>query len=191
MKKAIILHGMSDNKQSYYNPDGDAESNSHWLPWLQKQLIVRDVLAQTPEMPEPHMPNYEKWCSVFNQFKIDEETDLIGHSCGAGFLLRWLTENKQKVRKVVLVAPWVDPTNELGDQNTFFNFEIDAGLAERTSSVYIFNSSNDDEVIHESVKRILEKLPSAQLIEMKNKGHFTFSGMSTRKFPELAATLLE
>jgi uncharacterized protein len=189
MKRAIIIHGMPD-KESYYGLEGDAESNCHWLPWLQKQLIVKDILAQTPEMPEPYTPNYEKWCSVFNQFVVDEETGLIGHSCGAGFLLRWLSENKQKVGKVVLVAPWIDPTNELGDDNSFFSFEIDPELAQRTNGVHVFNSSNDDDVIHQSVEQILQKLPTAQLIEIENKGHFTLSGMGTREFSELATAVL-
>ncbi|MEX0652068.1 MAG: alpha/beta fold hydrolase [Candidatus Paceibacterota bacterium] len=76
-------------------------------------------------MPEPYLPNYEKWIEVFEQFKVDEETDLVGHSCGAGFLLRWLSENKINVGKLVLVAPWIDPINELGDENNFFDFERD------------------------------------------------------------------
>ncbi len=189
MKTAIILHGMPD-KEDYYDSEGETESNCHWLPWIQKQLILSDVLAQTPEMPQPYTPNYEKWCSVFNQMKVDEQTTLIGHSCGAGFLLRWLSENKQKVAKVALVAPWIDPANELGSGNSFFDFEIDADLVQRTSGVYVFNSSNDDNVIHQSVERIIERLPNTQLVEIKNKGHFTFSGMGTRDFPELATALL-
>jgi len=48
-------------------------------------------------MPEPYSPDYAKWCSVFKQFVIDSDTQLIGHSCGAGFLLRYLSENDVKV----------------------------------------------------------------------------------------------
>jgi len=190
MKTAFIIHGMPD-KEDYFNPQGDAESNCHWLPWIQRQLIVKGILAQTPEMPEPYLPNYEKWCSVFDQFKIDEQTDLIGHSCGAGFLLRWLSENKLTVGKLILVAPWIDPTGELEDDNLFFDFEIDPELTQRTKEIYIFNSSNDDEVIHKSVDQIIGKLPTVKLIEFQNKGHFTYSGMGTREFPELASAVLE
>ena len=178
------------DKEDYYNPEQDAESNCHWLPWLQRQLIVNGILAQTPEMPEPYTPDYPKWTSTFNQFKVDEHTDLIGHSCGAGFLLRWLSENKLSVGKLILVAPWIDPTNELGDSNTFFDFEMDSELIGRTKGVHVFNSSNDDEAIHKSVEVIMEKFPNAQLNELKNKGHFTFSGMGTREFPELLSSLL-
>jgi len=49
MKTAIILHGMPSKKE-YYNPKSSAQSNKHWLPWIQRQLILNDVLAQTPEL---------------------------------------------------------------------------------------------------------------------------------------------
>jgi len=190
MKTAIILHGMPD-KEDYFNPKGDAESNCHWLPWIQRQLIVNGILAQTPEMPEPYTPDYKKWSCVFNQFKVGEQTDLIGHSCGAGFLLRWLSENKKlSVGKLILVAPWIDTTNELGDDNKFFDFEIDPELVQRTKGIYLLNSSDDDSVIHKSVEAIMQKLPGAQLSELKDKGHFNFSGMGTREFPELRLLLL-
>ncbi|HSE56651.1 MAG TPA: hypothetical protein VLB02_01025, partial [Candidatus Paceibacterota bacterium] len=89
MKTALIVHGMP-SKEEYFDREGKSPSNSHWFPWIQQQLLINGFLAQTPEMPEPYLPVYEKWCSVFEQFSIDEHATLIGHSCGAGFLLRWL-----------------------------------------------------------------------------------------------------
>lgn len=79
---------------------------------------------------------------------------------------------------------------ELDDDNSFFDFEIDTSMVERTNGVYIFNSSNDYDVIHSSVKNIVAKLPDVHLIQLENKGHFTLSGMGTREFPELAKILL-
>jgi hypothetical protein len=189
MKQAIILHGMPD-KEDYLDPNKDAETHCHWLPWLQRQLIVNGVLAQTPEMPEPYLPRYPRWCEVFEQFKVDANTDLVGHSCGGGFLLRWLSENKMEIGKLVLVAPWIDPANELGDSNDFFNFEIDPALPDRTNGVYIINSSNDDAAIQKSVENIANVLEDAELTEIKDKGHFTLSDMGTREFPELTHILL-
>lgn len=189
MKTAIIIHGMP-TKEGYYDPKRDAESNCHWLPWLQRQLIVKNVLAQTPEMPHPYKPDYESWCEVFEQFTVNKDTHLIGHSCGGGFLLRWLSENKVNVSKLVLVAPWIDPDNELGDNNSFFDFNIDSELATRTAGLYIFNSSDDYKDIHTSVALISEKLPRAHLAEFIEYGHFTLSVMGTREFPELAEVLL-
>jgi predicted alpha/beta hydrolase family esterase len=123
---AIILHGRSD-KEDYYEPTFPSSSNAHWLPWLQKQLIVSDIAAQTPDVPLSYEPKYEIWCREFERQDIGPDTILVGHSCGGGFLVRWLSEHKDiKVASVVLVAPWLDPLNELKDD--FFDFEIDSEL---------------------------------------------------------------
>lgn len=58
MKNAIILHGMP-SKEEYYDSSAVAQSNMHWIPWVQRQLILEDVLAQAPELPTPFDPRYE------------------------------------------------------------------------------------------------------------------------------------
>ena len=187
MKTAIILHGMPFEEE-YYNSEISSPSNTHWLSWLQQQLIVNKILAQTPEFPEPYKPVYEKWCEVFEQFKVDKDTILVGHSCGAGFLLRWLSENKINVGKVVLVAPWIDPEKEL--QTNFFDFEIDKELLSRVESLCVFVSSDDYKVILDSVKIITEQLPQIAVKNFEGKGHFTLGEMKTEKFPELIEYIL-
>ena len=69
-------------------------SNSHWIPWLQKELLKKGYLTQTPEILYAFNPTYERYLAEINRYQLDEETVLIGHSCGAGFLLRYLSENK-------------------------------------------------------------------------------------------------
>ncbi|MCF7843844.1 alpha/beta hydrolase [Candidatus Gracilibacteria bacterium] len=187
MKSAIILHGMP-SKEEYFNCDRSSQSNSHWLPWLQQQLIVNGVLTQTPELPEPYLPVYEEWCKVFEQFTIDEDTTLVGHSCGAGFLLRWLSENKIEVGKVVLVAPWFDPVKEI--QNNFFDFEIDRDILQRVEVMSIFVSSDDEKTVLDSVEIITKQLPQVEVKRFEGKGHFTFGDMKTEKFPELLEYIL-
>lgn len=188
MKTAIILHGMPSKKE-YFNPESRAQSNKHWLPWIQHQLILNGILAQTPEMPEPYEPNYEKWRSVFEQFKIDQETMLIGHSCGAGFLVRWLSENKVKVGKVALVAPWLNPDHEY--ETKMFDFEIDPSLAERTDGVTVFISSDDSQSILNSVDTIKSTIQDIVVKEFTDQGHFTFGTMKTDVFPELRDALIQ
>lgn len=188
MKNAIVLHGMP-SKEEYFDSTSPAQSNKHWPPWIQRELILADVLTQTPEMPEPYEPNYKKWCSVFEQFKIDEKTMLIGHSCGAGFLVRWLSENKIKVDKVALVAPWLNLDHEY--KIDFFDFEIDRLLVERTRGTTVFVSSDDAQTIMESVKKIKDTISSVVIKEFTGHGHFTFGDMKTEKFPELLSALTQ
>jgi len=173
------------SKEQYFS-DRPSQSNSHWLPWLQQELIKTGSLAQTPEMPMPYEPDYKKWCSIFELFPIDEETTLIGHSCGGGFLLRWLSEHKVKVGKVALVAPWLDPERE--NTTDFFDFELDPTLAARTQGVHLFNSSDDYLEIQTSVKKIIDTVPGIQLHELANRGHFT--GEKNKELPELRDALL-
>jgi len=182
MKTAIILHGMP-SKEEYYSPKSESMSNKHWFPWLQRQLLLKDILAQTPEMPKAYEPDYKEWCKVFEQFSIDEETILVGHSCGAGFLVRWISENDIKVGKVVLVAPWLDPEKML--TNGFFDFEIDKKLISKTNGLTILGSDNDEWYIPATIKTIRDTLPEAKYIEIPGYGHFVMSSMKSREFPEL------
>lgn len=188
MKTAIILHGRP-SKTEYYDPKQDSPSNAHWLPWLQQELLMKNVLAQTPELPRAYKPNYQEWEKTFNQFTIDNETILIGHSTGAGFLIRWLSENKTKVNKVILVAPYLDPKGTIG--NAFFRFKIDKYLASQTKGVVVFNSDDDGEEIQTSVKIILKEAKDIQYKEFHNYGHFCYNDMKTREFPELLEEVLK
>lgn len=187
MKTAIILHGMPP-KEEYYDSEVPSPSNNHWLPWLQRQLLLKNILAQTIELPEPYEPVYEKWCHVFNELKVDEETMLIGHSCGAGFLIRWLSENKIKTGKVALVAPYLDPEQTI--KSEFFQFQIDSTLQTRAQDMIVFYSSDDMQEIITSVSFIKENFPHLEMKEFSDKGHFTLGEMKTDAFPELLDWLL-
>jgi uncharacterized protein len=189
MKNAIILHGTCE-KEEYYSSVYPSLSNSHWLPWLQKQLLIHDMSATTPEMSHAYMPDYEVWKREFERFDITPDTILVGHSCGGGFIVRWLSENKEvKVGKVILVAPWLDPDNE--KQNNFFDFEIDSSLAVRTKGMSVFVSDDDATDILQSVETIISAIPKIRLVSFKNKGHFTYNDLKTEAFPELLEEVIQ
>ena len=92
MKNAIIIHG-KPGKEEYYSDKYPSASNFQWLPWLQKQLLIQDIFAVTPEMPRAYEPVYEAWKKEFERHEVTSETVLVGHSCGGGFLIRWLSEH--------------------------------------------------------------------------------------------------
>lgn len=183
MRTAIILHGMP-SKEEYLNSGERSPSNSHWIPWVQRQLIGNGVLAQTPELPEPYAPNYERWKNVFEQFPVNEDTILVGHSCGAGFLVRWLSETNVKVGKVALVAPWINPSSTI-PQSGFFDFQIDKDAATRTKGIKLFVSLDDDQEELDTAKLLEESISGLQLQEFTDRGHFTLNHMETEEFPEL------
>ncbi len=187
--KALLIHGSCD-KEEYFDDQYPSLSNSHWFPWLQKQLLIKEIFTQTPEMPEPFQPNYQLWKSEFERYPVDKDTILVGHSCGGGFLVRWLSENKQTIKKLILVAPWMDPSNRSTD--SFFEFEIDPQLADRCQSIEILISDDEDvEGVQESVQTLSQSFPKAHLHQFSGMGHFTFDPMGTEKFPELLDLVLK
>jgi predicted alpha/beta hydrolase family esterase len=185
MGNAIILHGMPSKEE--YRPE-EPQSEQHWLPWLRQKLQQRGIDAHTPELPEPWEPEYGAWKAAFEKLPLSDETILVGHSCGAGFLARWLSENPMRVEKVVLVAPWMDPPPRFL-KNGFFEFTLDPNVPERTSSVTIYSSTDDDEDIQKSVEILKDAWPTATHKEYDDKGHFDLEGLGTNEFPELLEEL--
>ncbi len=187
MKNAIILHGTCDEAE-YRDDKYPTLSNSHWLPWLQKKLLINNIEAHTPEVFEAYNPTYEKWLNELNRYEISDETILVGHSCGAGFLTRWLSENDVRVGKVLLVAPWIDPGKS--KSGNMFDFEIDPNMSEKTTSLVVIHSDNDMDSIQKSTKIIKELVTDIKYIEFHNYGHFCFEDMGTIEFPELLTECL-
>lgn len=187
MKNAIIIHGMPSEAE--YHEQGDKATQGHWMPWLKAQLETKGIETHLPEMPEPYAPDYEKWKAVFEQFPINEDTMLVGHSAGGGFLVKWLSENKVKVGKVVLVAPWVDPNHKWAHK-MFTNLVIDENVAERTAGITEFISLDDDAEELETLRILKSKIKWLQVREFTDKGHFIEIHMHTKEFPELRDFLL-
>lgn len=192
MKNAILVPGRPD-KEEYYDPKYPTNSDGHWFPWLAKHLQINNVFAVTIEPPMPWQPRYDAWKKEFERFDITTETVLVGHSCGGGFLVRWLSENKDvKVDNVILIAPWLNPEdNPVSDTADFFHFVIDPNVAARTKNMTVLVSNDDEPSILKSVEIIKQQIQGLKVREFKGYGHFTFNDMNTKEFPELLQICLE
>jgi len=192
MKNAVILHGLPD-KEEYYNSNFPAQSNAHWIGWLHKQLQLNDIFTQAPEMPLSFKPEYKIWKKEFERYDIGPSTLLVGHSCGGGFLIRWLSENKEaKVGKVILVVPWLNPDdNPKYDTGDFFEFDIDPDLVGRTTGTVIFRSSNDFSDVLKSIDILKNNLKNIKIRNFQNYGHFCERDFKTDKFSELLEECLK
>lgn len=130
-------------------------------------------------------PEWETWCREIERYDIGPETILIGHSCGAGFWVKYLSVHPDlRVGKVILVAPWMDPD---GDETKgfFAGLEIDSKLPERTHGVVIFHSDNDMGNVHKTVAILRDRIAAATYREFHKYGHFSYEDMGTQEFPEL------
>lgn len=189
MKNAIILHG-GPSKDEYYNPEAPSMSNSHWIPWLQGQLLKHDIAAATPEVPNSYDRNWKVWTKEVERFEITPNTILVGHSTGSGYFIKYLSIHpKLKVGKVVLVAPWLDPYHDK-TKNFFDYFEIDPDFPARTKGVTIFASDNDQESVQKTVEIVRNKVKGIKFRKFHNYGHFCYNDMKTEKFPELLEEVL-
>jgi len=189
-KNAILVPGRPDKKE-YYDPTRPTNSNDIWFPWLSKQLILQDILAVALEIPRPWQPRYDIWKKEFERFDITPETILVGHSCGGGFLIRYLSDHPDlKVGKVALVAPWTNPSrNPKSDTADFFDFTIDPDLASRTDGLSIFYSTNDSKSILDTITLLRQELHGVQWHEFHDKGHFVTRTLGGEAFPELLEVL--
>ena len=186
MKNAIIIHGCSSRAED--KNDTTPAFDRHWISWARKALIARGIPTVTPLMPKSWEPKYEKWKEEFEKQDVNEETTLIGHSCGCAFLVRWLGDTKQKIDKLILVAPWKIAGTK-SNKKEFYEYPIDETIASRVNNIIMFTADNEMGNGKKSLKIFHDAL-GGKIIELKGRGHYTYSEMQTEEFPELLEALM-
>ena len=164
--------------------------DNHWIPWTKNEVIANNIPTETPMMPEPWSPVYEKFKSKFEQGNINENTILIGHSCGCAFLVRWLGETKRKIFKLILVAPWKINDDNEAFREAFYTYPIDETIKERVGGIAMFTSDNEEDAGKESLK-IFNQALGGEVIELRGRGHYTMGDMGTIEFPELLEAIMK
>lgn len=187
MKQCIIIHGSNSSEKE--SKEGKPEHLRHWKPWLKRRLEERGISTSNELYPEDWVPDYEQWKKIFEKNSINKDTILVGHSAGTAFILRWLSEHKTVVDKVILVAPSIIKTEKYKRLSKLKDFKYDSTLTTKYEQMIIFYSDNDNEHIINSAKQIHSKL-GGRLILLKGKGHFCFEDMNTEEFPELLESIL-
>jgi predicted alpha/beta hydrolase family esterase len=188
-KKCIIIHGCPSDEEKAMNPE-TRTYDKHWIPWTKKQLLSKNIETETPFMPSPWQPDYEKFKRTFEKYDVDENTILIGHSCGCAFLVRWLGETKRKIFKLILVAPWKIPDKDDRFRKEFYTYPIDETIKERAKEIVMFTADDEEDDGKESLK-IFHKSLGGEIIELKGRGHYTLGDMKTEEFPELIEVVLK
>lgn len=180
----ILVHGSNNSEEEAKK--NKPENERHWKPWLKNQLESKNIEVSNELYPKDWNPDYSEWKKIFEKNTINKESILLGHSAGGGFLVRWLSETKRKIKKLILVAPAILPSKEWIFLNDFLNFEMNPLIKNYVKEIIIFVSDDDSKGIKESVK-ILSKAFNVKPNELKNYGHFT----EIIKFPELLAQILK
>jgi predicted alpha/beta hydrolase family esterase len=188
-KKCIIIHGCFPDAGKAMNPETRADYR-YWALWIKEQLTKNDFETQTPLMPSFCQPDYEKFRVVFEKYAVDENTILVGHSCGCAFLVRWLGETKRKISKLILVAPW--KVAKEGDEfrKKFYDYSIDESIKERVDQIVMFTADNESADGKESLK-IFHNALGGEVVELKGRGHYLTGNFGTDELPELLEKILQ
>jgi len=184
----IVIHGCPENIEKAMSPEARTY-DKHWIPWIKKELTKRGIKTETPHMPDAWEPDYEKFKNEFEKYQVSENTILIGHSCGCAFLVRWLGETKQRIFKLILVAPWKIPDKDDESRKTFYEYPVDETIKSRVKEIIMFTADNEENDGKESLK-IFHLALNGKIIELKGKGHYTMSGTENTEFPELLEVIL-
>lgn len=186
----IIIHGGPGDEEPIIDHQ---MGEMHWMGWAKEKLNSLGINTVNPPMPDPWNPCYEDYKQEFEKYPVDENTILIGHSRGCAFLVHWLSETKQRVKKLILVAPWKVAVDDIGEEKLktkFYDFEIDPTIKDRVEEIIYFTSDNEEKEGKDSLK-IFNDAIGGNIINLLNHGHYCLGEMGTSEFPELIDLIIE
>ena len=177
MKNAVILHGTSETK------------NSFWFPWLTRELKNKGYTVSLPKFPDADDPDLGKWLPVALKETYTRETVLIGHSAGGPLQLSVLENINVRIKQAILVAGYA---RAKGDKKrpekilqNHYNWKK---IKENVGDLIFINSDNDPWGCNDIEGRyMLDNIGKGKLIVMKNEGHM---GSDTFKQPYKSFPLL-
>ncbi len=186
MKKVIVIHGW------------DATSKSDFFPWLKKELSKRKIKAYFPDMPNNSEPKISEWIPfLIKNFSKDigKETILIGHSIGCQAVLRFLETLPRdiKLKKVILVAPWMELDMETimeeGEEvveiaKSWMETPIDWEKVKNHCNDFVCIFSDNDPYVPLSNKELFKNRLNSKSIVLHNRYHFD-EGHGILELPEI------
>ena len=195
MKQVIVIHGATtfidyDQYLQYLAEKPLQVDRLTYKPMWKERL--QDNLGDAYQVLMPSMPNktnarYSEWRIFFKNLTqlLTDDCILVGHSMGAVFLAKYLSETRLpfRVQATILVAtPYCDDSAEdLGD----FKLDTISDLfRSQAGKVIIFNSKDDPVISVQDIERYRQDLPEAEHIEIPASDHFM-----RVDFPELTTCI--
>ncbi|OHA91260.1 MAG: hypothetical protein A2758_02230 [Candidatus Zambryskibacteria bacterium RIFCSPHIGHO2_01_FULL_49_18] len=151
-----------------------------WKPWLRGKL-AGEYEVIIPVMPNKFNARFEEWKIWFEKFIpfLKDGVVFIGHSLGASFIAKYLSENKfpKKVRAVMLVAGVYDKDSE---GYSLLSFALPEKLDLQNENTMIYHSKDDSVVPFSALENFSRALPQAKTRVFEDRGH-----LNMPEFPEL------
>ncbi len=167
MKNALIIHGT----------EGYPEEN--WFPWLKKQLEKYGYHVAVPQFPTPQNQTPEHWFDILKPYEhtFNEDTILIGHSCGGAFLLRVLEKINTKINVAVFVtaSAGIKPIKYYEADRPFIENPFDwKKIRNSAKHFFVFHSEDDPFICPANGEKIAKEV-GVELIKLKDAGHFNLA----------------
>ncbi len=181
-----------DRKQVFIVHGYLASPDSHWFPWLKRELEKQGIRVEAIAMPNPNAPEAVQWINTLKERIPEPDTDtfLVGHSLGAITVLHYLHSLPQnrKIGGLILLAGFSSPVSSLPELDSFTKKVIDYPyIRTMTANRTIIGALDDSIVPYSKTLEQAERLHS-KMITVEKGGHFMASdGFET--FPLLLESL--
>lgn len=183
MTQQVIIIGGGDSFNTYegyisslkngevtidkFRPRKDWKTN---LP----QALGEDYEVLMPRMPNSNNARYIEWKIWFERMFafLNNEVILIGHSLGAMFLIKYLSENTfpKQIKKLFLVSsPYGKNAADLAEFQLPESFEL---VTKQSKNIFIFHSKDDMVVPFSEFEEVKKRLPQAVVHVFEDRGHF-------------------
>lgn len=141
----------------FYGLEGYEQEN--WFSWLKEELNKTGIKTEIPNFPDSDNPDLSGWLEYLNDYQIDENTVLVGHSLGAVLILR-LLEKGIKIKAAFLAAAFShDLGFEVLKKSNFFRDKFNwEKIKENCSYFEVLTSQNDPYLKIEDGEAVAEKL---------------------------------
>ena len=195
MKQIIAIHG-GDAYASYDEYIAGLKSVEIDDPTVPQGKGWKSLLSETlgsdyhiihPRMPNSYNAKYLEWKIWFEEYVpyLHDGDILLGHSLGASFLAKYLSEERLPVRiagTFLVAGPFsVDEDRQLVEFVPPPSLKL---LEEQGGKVFLYHSKDDDVVDFGELAKYRAALPTAAVRELDGYGH----GFGD-SFPELIADI--
>jgi predicted alpha/beta hydrolase family esterase len=167
-------------------PQGPHQGSSDLVSYLKKGLGPEYAFT-APRPPRPEAPDYPRWKAALAEALkgMTGEVIAIGHSLGGSVLLKYLSEEKVKIKIAALCLAATPYWGEKGWE--YEMFYLKDGFADSLPAIpkiFLYHSRKDDVVAFGHVKRYAEALPGATVRALQGDSHAFEAGL-----PELLQDL--
>ena len=168
MKNVFLVHGSM------------GKPFENWFPWLESELAEREIACIIPTFPTPNQQNFDCWSKLIDYYYsiglINEDTILIGHSCGAVCIIRYLIEKQIKVAAFITVSGYnhfYSGNDYMDGLNApfYFDFEKCKILDSLVKTKVSYAGDNDPFIPQEKLKEFSEEIASTYKL-IHGAGHF-------------------